>query len=750
LLPDGHGLIFANGFYLQTGEFKIFDPDLRNKHFIQRVASPNGEDYLYVFHNISKGTYVLLHYNLIEQKVQTPIICHGFTLFPDGELAYFRAEDEPTKHHLIQLWQTPFVAGEQVPSEHTDSYLYKVGNKDIVRAMAEAHEILILVSKDDSYADLYGDLEKKCTDILDSYYWIDKPPAFELHEPLHQIRQTANAAIEEYEKKLSIQRATEAELERVRTEALDLFQKVQRQSFDSIDLYVEMLANLRAIRGAVISLRDLRYNDPELIDQLEEEAIAKSERLSEDCVRFLLEDDALQPYLHQIDTHHAAIEGVQTAVEAQALEEAIDQTAADLQLLIDIVSNLKIEDATQTTRIIDNISSMYAGLNQVKAGVKRKLKSLMGTEAQAEFSAQLKLLDQGLINFLDVATTPEKCDEFLTKMMVQVEELEGKFVDYDEFIGTLAEKRENIYTAFEQRKKQLVEALNNRTTSLLRAGERILTGVKTRISNLKEVSEINGFFAADLMIEKVRDIIAQLTELNANNKADGLQAQLKTIREESIRQLRDRKDLFVDGQNVIRLGKHAFSVNVQPLELTVVQQDGELYYHLTGTNFFERIDDDTLLSTKKIWNQSLVSENEAVYRSEFLAYQLFNEGVGKDIDAVELQGDTLVPALLEAVRKAAATRFNEGYTKGIHDEDAANILQALLHIHQGIGLLAFSPNVRAFAQLIWERFIDADTKALLENQLNSARTILDVFPDTHEFDYLIDEIRKAVAEALKK
>ncbi|MEN0006578.1 MAG: DNA repair ATPase, partial [Bacteroidota bacterium] len=727
-------------------EFKIFDPDLRNKHFVERINSPNGEDYLYVFHNIKKGTYVLMHYNLIEQKVNTPIICHGFTLFPNGELAYFRAEEEPTKHHLVQLWQTPFVAGEQVPSEYTDSYLYKVGNKDIVRAMAEAYEILILVGKDDSYSDLYNDLAKKCTDILDSYYWIDKQEAFSLHEPLLQIQATASAAIEEYEKKLNIQRNTEAELERVRTAALDLFQKVQRQSFDSVDLFVEALAQLRKMRGQIISLRELRYNDPELIEQLEEEAVIKSEKLSEDCVRFLLEPDALAPYLAKIEGHQSFIAQVKTAKEAEELEEAIDHTAEELQLLIDIVSNLKIEDATQTTRIIDNISSMYASLNQVKAGIKRKLKDLMGTEAQAEFGAQLKLLDQGLINFLDVATTPEKCDDFLTKLMVQVEELESKFSNYDGFVETLAEKREGIYTAFEQRKKQLVEALNNRTASLVRAAERILSGVKTRMSTLNEVSEINGFFAADLMIEKVRDIIQQLTDLNDNNKADGLQAQLKTIKEESIRQLRDRKELFVDGKNVLRFGKHAFSVNVQPLDLTIVQQDGELYYHLTGTNFFERIEDEQIAGTKEIWNQALISENEALYRAEYLAYQLFKEGVGKEIDPVDLQGDSLESSLLEEVQQAAATRFNEGYTKGIHDEDAAQILQALLHIHSGIGLLAFSPNVRAFAHLIWERFLPADTKALLTHQLESAQDILAVFPNTHEFDYLIEEIRLAMKE----
>ena len=98
------------------------------------------------------------------------------------------------------------------------------------------------------------------------------------------------------------------------------------------------------------------------------------------------------------------------------MEEQIDGIGKELQLLIDIVSNLNIEDATQTTRIIDNISGMYAQLNQVKAALKKKRKALMGNEAIAEFNAQLKLLDQGLINYLDLADSPEKCDEYLTKL----------------------------------------------------------------------------------------------------------------------------------------------------------------------------------------------------------------------------------------------------------------------------------------------------------------------------------------------
>jgi hypothetical protein len=746
LLPDGHGLIFPNGYYLQTGEFKIFDQDLRDMRFEQRIPAPNGEDFFYVFYNYNYGTYVLLHYNLIEQQVQTPIICHGFTLFTNGELAYFKAEDEQTKHHVVQIWQTPFVSGEDVPSEHTDSYLYKVGNKDIVKAMAECTEILTLANKDDSYSGLYADLSKRCTDVIDSYYWINKEPAYFLNEPLAAIRETATSAIEEYQKKVRIQRNTEEEISRVRTQSEDLFQKIKRESFQTVDEYVTALAELRQLRGEIISLKDLRYTDEELIEELEIRATENTNQLSEGCVRFLLQDDALTPYLGKIAEQEKTLESVKSAKDGERLLEKVEGIGGELELLIDIVSNLKIEDATQTTRIIDNISSMYASLNQVKAAVRRKRKDLMGTEAVAEFNAQLKLLDQGIINYIDVSDTPQKCDEYLTKLMVQVEELEGKFAEFDEFIETITEKREEIYNAFETRKQGLVESRNNRTASLNRAGERILNGIQSRAKSFKEVTEINAFFAADLMIDKVRDLIAQLMELEDTNKANALQTQLKTLKEEAIRQLRDKQDLFVDGKNVIQFGKHKFDVNVQPLDLTVVEKEGALFYHLTGTNYYEEIQDEGILSTREVWNQALVSENKSIYRAEYLAYLVMQEALA-NLSKDDRQKLALShPDLLEKVKTFAANRYEEGYTKGIHDEDAAKILGVLLNLENNIDLLSFSPKVRALAQFYWTKKIGEEDKKLLETQLASARVILDVFPESEKFEYLegkiLEEIEK--------
>ncbi len=66
----------------------------------------------------------------------------------------------------MQIWQTPFVGPNYQIHVATDSLLYKIGNRELVRAMAECQELLQVIDKDESYSDLYADLQKRATDIL--------------------------------------------------------------------------------------------------------------------------------------------------------------------------------------------------------------------------------------------------------------------------------------------------------------------------------------------------------------------------------------------------------------------------------------------------------------------------------------------------------------------------------------------------------------------------------------------------------
>lgn len=742
LLPEGQGLIFSNGYYLRTGEYKLFESVGHGWEFESRMAAPNGEDFLYSFYHKALGQYRLLSYNLISQTVETPIQCHGFALFAGGEIGYFRAEEEAGKYHLIQIWQTAFSAAPVLPQQHVESYLVKIGNKEIVRAMAECREILNLCYKNDRYSGLYADLAGRCTEVMDTYYWIGHPEAFQMAEILEDLRQVARAAIDEYEKKISIQRGTQNEIDRVKSLAIDLFRRCRNESFDSIELYVHTLAELRSLKGAIVSLKDLRYTDTGLINQLMEQAETRQRELSEQCVGFLLQDAALAPYQHGIRQHQAALEQLQTALDGRQLETSIEQTSSGLQLLIEIVNNLQIADANDATRIIDQISALFATLNQVRAAIQRRRRELAGAEAESAFQAQLKLLDQSTVNFLDLAKTSRQCDDYLTRLLIQVEELEGQFAEYETFLPLLHEKREEIYGAFDSRRKAIAEVRQQRATQLQQAAERILKGMTSRLQSFKEAAAINGFFASDLMVEKVRNIITQLQAAEESNKAASLQTQLKVLQEEAIRQLRDRQDLYLDGENIIKLGKHHFEVNVQPLDLHIVERNGDLYYHLTGTNFYELIDDTALDALREVWSQTIISEDDSLYRAEYLAYQVFEQWL-----QLEPGDQTDLPALISTTVSRA---YDEGYTKGIHDQDAMVILEQLTAIYRQADLLRFAPSVRAFAYLIWHQFLPENKRQEFQRQLQAAGTLLQVYPNSSDFAYLKAELTHWIKKLLQE
>lgn len=721
LLPEDHGIIFSEGYHLQTGETKRFDSGLTDMLFERRLASPNGEDYLYVFYNRRSGTYVLMSYNLIGQSVETPTICHGYSVFPDGEMVYFRADDEPQKHHVLQVWQTPFMEGDFRADEQTDSYLYKIGNADIVRCMAECHEVLNLLGKDDTYADLYLDLTKKAGAISDAYFWVGHGAAFDLKSVLDEIRGAADSAIAEFDKVKRLRQSTLAETRRVSAKARKLASQGRNTRPDDILGFVHSLAELREVRGEIISLRDLRYVDLEAVEVLENEVVDATGFVSEHCVEFLLRPEALNPYREQVDSQENRIPEIAKVTEADEVAEALDKAAAELEMLIDIVGNLKIADSTQATEIIDNISAIYATLNRVRSGLKNRRKDLARAEGVAQFGAQLKLINQAVINFLDLCDTPDKCDEYLSKAMVQLEELEGRVADFDEYVEQLIEKRDEVYNAFEARKLSLVEARNKRSASLAKSADRVLVTIGHRLEGLETINEINGYLAGDLMVEKVRDVISQLNELGDTVKADEIQTRLKTLREDSVRQLKDRQELFVDGKNIIQLGNHRFSVNQQELELSMVPQDGGMALHLAGTNYFEPVRDSDFLSTRAVWDQDLVSEDDDVYRAEFLAWQWLLEAEKRGNGELDAWLEKGADARLEALQQFMAPRYREGYTKGVHDLDGAAILNELASIHRQAGLLRFGPTERALGLLYqagWGGGDDRDpAKARLEKKL---------------------------------
>ncbi|MFT6064199.1 MAG: hypothetical protein ACJAYY_000601 [Paraglaciecola sp.] len=737
LLPNDQGIIFSNGYYLQSGAFKIFDNQFTDLKFQDKISSQNGEDFFYIFYQEKTALYVLMSYNVIDQEVKTPIVCSGFTFLKNGELCYFKDGEDQTRHHVIQIWQTPFTQGTEIPSEFKDSFLYKVGNKDIVKAMAECQVLITLLNKEDNYDGLYEDIAKNSLDIIDSYYWIKEPKTFELSIPLAEINTAANAAVDEFDKVLQLRKNASKITQEISGKATLFFSKIKSTSFKSIDDFVQALSQLRTLRGEIIGFKEVRYVDVSYLVKLEDQITEQTDTISQRCVSFLLDEKALLPYHQRVAGKETELKNIKKVISAKALEQEVNQIVTDLELLIEIVSNLEIEDTSHSTKIIDSISLIFSTINQLKAGIKNKVKSLSSEEASADFSSKIKLIDQSIVNYLDIATTPEKTDELLNKVAIQLEDLEGRFADYDEFIADILEKREEVYNAFQAKKSSIIEARNKKAISLETAAKRILNGVVKKAESFKFLNEINGYFASDLMINKLRDIITQLYDLDDGGKAEMIETGVKTAKEDATRKLKDKQDLYEDGENVIKLGKHKFGVNKQVLDLTIVYKDKSLSYHLTGTDFYQEIENEVLLKSEKYWNQSFVSENENVYRAAYLAYRITQQ------NSIEELYNLTDEVLLALVKSVASKSYTEGYTKGVHDLDAFKILKTFIVKETSLGLLKFSPKIRAFSQLFWH-CLSEEKRTFYGDKIRASAAVLKVFPKGESHFQLISDLGKSI------
>ena len=245
---------------------------------------------------------------------------------------------------------------------------------------------------------------------------------------------------------------------------------------------------------------------------------------------------------------------------------------------------------------------------------------------------------------------------------------------------------------------------------------------------MQESKEIEAYFTADLMPQKLRKIIDELLQLEDPVKADDLQSRLKSTRDEALRQLRDRKELYTDGKDVIKLGQYQFTVNEQPLELSIIPRQDSLYFHLGGTNFYEEVSDPFLLENRNHWDQLLISENSNIYRSEFLAFQLLKTISSPDatvsLNEVSAFDDS---SLLSFVQQQMASRYNEGYAKGIHDHDTVKILKALITFYKNAGTLRYDSKIRAWAVFAWQYQVDPKITATWTHRLKTLGQIYALF-----------------------
>ncbi|GAF62979.1 ATPase [Psychrobacter sp. JCM 18903] len=735
-LPEDHGIMFPGGYYLQTGEYKLFEAnnvgatDLR---FKRKIVSPNGEDVLFLFYDRDLGVTGLFPYNLIKKQLANPIYCNGMALAENGRLVLFSDQSEPSRIHPMQIWHTPYASHEYISElPESTSFYGKIGNKELVRGISDLYSITRLIDNQSVSQKLYEELTNNTSRLFDSYYWLSEPELSEVASSIKEVTATAELVIDEFAKVQSIQKQTQTALADADTQQSEILRQIRVTSFESASDYVDQLSALRRQKGRLVSLEDLRYLDADKLQALQTQLEEAEGELAEKTVLFLSGEEALSSYEDILVDVSERLNTAETNAELKPVLEKIDETAQGLDLLTELLGTLDVADATVRTQIIDDISTIYASLNQSKAKLNHKRKNLGSAEAVAQFGAQFKLFGQSIANALSIANTPEKSDEQMAKLLVQLEELESQFADPetnsgDQFLADIISKREEIYETFENHKQQLLDARNRKAQNLGDGALRMLESIKKRtqstgVTGFTEEEALNTYFAADGLVQKVRNIAKELQAMGFSVKADDIDARLKAIQIESYKSLKDKSDLFEDGGQIIKLGKHRFSVNTQPLDLTLLsrqQSDGNrvLNLHLTGTDYYEVLNNVELNALRPYWDMNIASESDTVYRAEYLAYSIIEsaknsqEGLTEarlyqaydaTVITLDVNGDIDNDSPLSKLVKAYATpRYQLGYDKGIHDHDATLLLMQILPTLREAGLLIYTPQVRALAQLFY-------------------------------------------------
>jgi hypothetical protein len=696
-LPEDQGVIFPGGYYLATGQAKTFDADVAELEFERVVRSVNGEDVLYVFHARTAGRYLLLPYNVIRKEVATPISCHGYSLFDDGTLIAFRhTSDEPSRVHPMQVWQTPYVSDTYAAAQPVGTGpLEKIGNADLVRGIADALSVARMVDEMTPSGAVFEAIIAACTRLFDHYHWLGERELSDLRTPLSEVRATAEQVLDEYESVQALTAQAAAAVDEAAAATVSLIRRARGEVPTTTDAWVRQLATLRQAQGRIVTLRELRYVDLARLDGLEQDLAAEVDSTARRAVEFLQRADAFASYQQSVEQLVADAAGIATVAEAVPVAGRLTEQADGLQVVTEVVGGLDIADATVRVAILERIGEVLGGVNRARATLDARRRELAAVEGRAAFAAEFALLGQSVTAGLAAADTPERSDEQVAKLMLQVEALESRFGDFDDFVDQLSAKRSEVYEAFAARRQALLDDRARRADRLVDSAQRTLASVQRRVAGLGTLDEVNTYFATDPMVGKLRAVAGELRTLGDTVRAEELDGRVKAARQEAGRSLRDRLDLYSDGGATIRLGRHTFAVNTQAIDLTLVPDGPELAFAITGTDYRAPVRDPSFAATREFWNQTVVSETPAVYRGEHLAAALLAD------DPAGVTTAAADGTLLQVVRRAAEARYDEGYERGVHDADAALILEALVRLHSAAGLLRYPGAVRASAQLFW-------------------------------------------------
>ncbi|MFI6357516.1 DNA repair ATPase [Streptomyces sp. NPDC050743] len=737
-LPEEQGIVFPGGYCLAGGTHKTYELDVAGLEFEREVRAPNGEDVLYAFRSRTEGRTLLLSYNTLRKEVAKPLPCRGWALFEDGALAVLRdGGEEPAHTHPVQWWTSPYVSDTHAAALRTGTGAFaRVGNADLVRGLADCLSVARLVTDGIETSEGYRALAAACVRAADTHHWFVESELGGLAGPLGEVRAAAEQVLGEFETVRELTRHAADVLDEADERIAAVVRRLRGEAPREAAAWVRGLSELRYAHGHLLTLRELRYVDAARLEELAAAAEDDLAAFGRRAVQFLARADAFAGQQAEVERLVGEAAAVETVAQGAPVAARLDELADGLRTVTEVVTGLDIADATVRTAVLERIAEVLGGVNRARATLDARRRHLRDREGRAEFGAETALLAQAVTAALAASGTPEECDDQLASVLSRLEDLDGRFAEFDDFLAELADRRAEIYEAFAARKQSLADARARRAEQLALSAGRMLESVARRAATLPDADAVTTYFASDPLVAKVRRTADELRALGDSVRAEELDGRLKSARQEAARVLRDRADLYAEDGRTLLLGGHRFAVNTQPLDLTLVPHGDTLAFAVTGTDYRAPVTDPDFAAYRPYWERHLPSESPEVYRAEHLAARLLAEHGPAALAAAE--------DLPDLVRRAAQESYDEGYERGVHDHDATVVLTALLPLYEGAGTLRHEPAARAAAQLFWAHGTTEEARSAWSRRAVSLARARDAFGAVPAIGELQRELAAAI------
>lgn len=670
-LPGAQGIVFPGGYHLANGEAHTFaDAAVGTWTFHHRLVAPNGEDVLFAYHDRGTGRYLLCGYNQVTKTMANPVPCDGYGRYADGTMLVLREADEGSRVHAVGIYTSPFCDPDVYePPVASGSFFGRIGNPELVAVLGECFALARDVERSGFNEAGYEAITVRTRSLLDTYAWFADPEATAIAEQLRRLGKTAGQIIDEF---AAVTAARKTAHDSVQAAASDVTEFRADATIDLGDTvaFIERLTQGRVLLGRLGALAEVPYVDAEAVAALTAEATEVHEQLAVRTLEFLHGPEALRPLADEIAAAEADGTRAGTTDLARQAGERITAAGDRVVVLTEVVGDLEGADAPTKTTVLAALADLLARRNAAGAAVAGRVESLRTAEAGAEFTAAMAVLTQRAATATASAADPAAVDASLAALESECESLDARFGDVAEFATALADKRDEIYSALTTRRETLAAERASRVDRIVVTARRALAAVADRAAKAADLDAFETFFATDSLVAKVTRAAKDLRDLGEAGRADELVVALADARATSRRVVVDRADLFGDDGSV-RIGGHRFGVNTTPFDLHLaVEADGDgLELRLTGTDLVDPVPDELVAAIGPAASQVFPSETPTLPRAVFLAFELQAAGKAPADARAEAQG-----------------RLEDGFELGIHDADAARLLEATAAVWRSPGL----------------------------------------------------------------